>query len=1094
MHTSRLFLVLMGFGLTGVAWTQGATFTTPGLTWTIDNEGRTSALLDAAGVDLNVPFAQPMFRLQTEAGLFAPESITLEGDRLHVRFSEGAGSCVFSVTTGEGCVVLKLADLETAGPWIGLRLGELHLPKEGTVAGLLNAWRGPQADVALMGLSPAVRVSSDARGRVSVSEGVTAYASFSEEAKVGKGAARLVARNASDKVGHACWYKTFDRPLDIRGHQGIGAWVHGDGKGELLKIQLNDGSSEAGHWRDYYITIDFTGWKYCELPLPEGEAIDYGHITVCNLYYNGLPPGGEVECLVDDIRALRELTGEPSTREDDWVLADFEDPNTYYFELPVSSLRAECLAQYGTEGAGVAVSVCPAGRLAQAIEEVEAVAGLPSPRFDGRWSKTSPDVERSYLFINGMGVDDTDLVIDFARKCGFSTIMIGSGTWTHSEGHFPISEHYFPNGISDLKWTMNRFREAGFRPGLHFLGPSIHSTDAYVTPVPDRRLVHDFFTTLAADIDETADTIPSIAPPADFPEIEGGYMGNSSILRIGDELIRYGATSLEDPVGFVRCERGYLGTTASAHRQGEQIAHVKRSYNYFLHDMDTDMTAEVAARLAGIANEVGAGMLYFDGSEALQGPHWHYNAKLHQVFYEALGRDDILFQASSCSHYSYHILARQASADGFADWKAYLDERLPSFIWMENNLLPLDLGWYGIYRPDITPDQVEYVCQKALGYDCSVSIQINPQTIRNHPRIEDIIRIIRRYEDIRLSGGVPDELRAELRKPGVEFLLDQDEDESRLRRAVWSHELAIDPEGPAEVPLQVDPALGTASLGLEFRACRQIAPGPEYHDADVWMLEDFEDLTPYGATGGELTRQQIKDNEAGNTSEGVTQSFEAIEEGARVGTRCGSYTATSSRTDDGGWSAVGRKFDAPLDLREHTALGLWLHGDESGARFKVQLRDARGMAQDYYIPVNFSGWRYIVLQRPEKPTPHPIEYHDISYLSLYYNGIPAGKTCTVLVDGIKALRRVAEVTTALPRLAVDGEKLSLDARLGTDDVLVYRGGDRATIRRSGKPSEEVAVTGTVGPLPTGEAALRLERDPQDPQSLELMLKTVVVYE
>ena len=39
----------------------------------------------------------------------------------------------------------------------------------------------------------------------------------------------------------------------------------------------------------------------------------------------------------------------------------------------------------------------------------------------------------------------------------------------------------------------------------------------------------------------------------------------------------------------------------------------------------------------------------------------------------------MLLQASSFSHYSWHILARSASADGHGDLKGYLDERSPGF-------------------------------------------------------------------------------------------------------------------------------------------------------------------------------------------------------------------------------------------------------------------------------------------------------------------------------------------------------------------------------------------------------------------------------
>ena len=1085
---------------TSAALAQHVVLETPSFVWELSETGRTVSLLDRdTRRELSVS-SQPAFTLVTEDGTFEPERVRLDGDQLAVRFAEGAGECRFKVASGKRHLTLKLSGLETKAPLTSLTLCRLFVPREGKVAGLVNAWRGPEQAVAVMGLSPAVRPGGGRGPRGSggsASPGAKAEAAFTNEAKAGSGAARLVGLNPTDKPAWTCRYKTFARPLDLRGHVGIGAWVKGDGKGELLKIQLYDGKGAgASHYRDYYIKIDFTGWKYCELKRPEGEPIDYGHITQCNLYYNGIPPKTNVECVVDDIRALRELTGKPSSNPQDWILEDFEDPAAPYYDLPATVISADCLAQYGTEGAGVGVIVCPAEQLTAAIEELELAAGLPSPHFNGAWSKTSPDVQRSYLFITRLSAEDTDDVIEFARRGGFSAILIGQWSWTTSVGHFPINTRNFPRGIQDLKQTVRKFQAAGFRCGLHFHGPSISNNDAYVTPVPDDRLVMDRFAELAADVSAEDSFIPATAAPEGWPPHEGGYRGDSAILRIGDELVSYGSLSLEAPSGFADCKRGFLGTKASAHEKADRIAHVKRSYGYFLHDADTTLTAEVAGNLARVANAVGANMLYFDGSERLQGPHWHYNAKIHKAYWDALGRTDTLLQASSVSHFSYHILSRHASADGGGDIKRYLDERLPRLRWYFDNLLPLDLGWYYIYGGSATPDQIEYVCQKALGLGCSVGIQTNPTMIREHPRMDEFIRIIRSYEDLRLSGEVSEEMRARLRVPGEEYLLSVQDGKHRFPRVTYSDEMAVVPETEAPaLRVTVDPKLGEPHLGLEVRAGQQVAPGPDYNDPQAWLLEDFEDLTPYGAKGaGEWAKYVIGSNQAGNTSEGVTQKFESITEGAKLGQRCGKYTAVSTRTDNGGWSAIGRRLDPPLDLREHVGLGVWICGDGSGAQFKIQPRGPKGNAQDYYIPINFTGWRFFVLKRPDKPWPEPITYDGVKYLTFYYNGIPAGKTCTVLVDGLKALRTLTETTTPAPTFVLGGKSLTFDARLGLDDCLLYRGGPSATLKRPGEKARAVTAEGTLAPLPAGENEISVVFPDDREQLRELLVRALLVYD
>ena len=576
----------------------------------------------------------------------------------------------------------------------------------------------------------------------------------------------------------------------------------------------------------------------------------------------------------------------------------------------------------------------------------------------------------------------------------------------------------------------------------------------------------------------------------------GGYRGDSAIMRIGDELIAYGSLSLEEPYGFRDCRRGLYGTQVSAHEAGASIAHMKRGYNFFLHDPDKSLTQEVAENLAAVANAVGADMVYYDGSERLKGPHWRYNALLQKAYWDALGRDDILMQGSSVSHWSWHMLARYASADGHDDLKGYLDERLPRLQWYFNNLMPLDLGWYYIYGMRATPDQIEYICQKALGLGCSFSIQTNPQNIREHPRMDEFIRIIRDYEDLRLSGRVPEEMLERLRTPGEEYMLSMEDGAPRFRRVKYFPAVALLPDGdPPLIPVTVDGDLGTPRVGIEVRAASQVAPGPEYDDPDNWLLEDFSDVSPYlRQQAGELAQHFEGTNLAGSTSPGVTQALEVVTEGAKVGDQCVRYSATSTRTDNGGWSAFGRRLAEPLDLREHVAIGMWIHGDASGVLLKVQPRDARSHAQDHYIRIDFSGWRYVVFERPETPSPEPIEYHDVSSLTFYFNAIPAQTTCTVIIDGLKALRSVSEVATAAPVLAVGDRTLTFDAMLSADAHLIYHGGDTAVLKAPGAEPVTVPARGDLGVLPPGESEIAVRARADAPQMSELLVRALVVYD
>jgi hypothetical protein len=270
-------------------------------------------------------------------------------------------------------------------------------------------------------------------------------------------------------------------------------------------------------------------------------------------------------------------------------------------------------------------------------------------------------------------------------------------------------------------------------------------------------------TTLAADIDEKAAFLPTTDAPKSFPAVDGGYEGVGTVLRIGDELITYGGRSLSGTTGFKECHRGHLGTRAAAHRKGERVAHLVRAFGYHMYDMDTTLIDEVAAHFARVADACKIDMIYFDGSEQLQGDHWYYNARLHKAFLDALAHKNILLQGSSYSHYSWHLMARSASADGHGDLKGYLDERSPWFDSFARDGMPLDIGWYYGYDPSSTLDQYEYILGATIGYDSSMSYQVSPAAAARHPFTWPLLDLIRRYEALRLSGRVPAAMRARLK-------------------------------------------------------------------------------------------------------------------------------------------------------------------------------------------------------------------------------------------------------------------------------------------------------------------------------------------
>jgi hypothetical protein len=157
--------------------------------------------------------------------------------------------------------------------------------------------------------------------------GVTAsWAPSTEASPAGAPAGRYEATSkATFRAGAwAAVRKTFTPPLSLGKCAAMGAWIHGDAKGELLNLQLTNPDQFWPTWAEHYVDVNFTGWRYVELLLRERDAdrfVDYtwpyggtsavfrsplirSHTSALTAYFNNLPPGGAVKCLLGPIKAL----------------------------------------------------------------------------------------------------------------------------------------------------------------------------------------------------------------------------------------------------------------------------------------------------------------------------------------------------------------------------------------------------------------------------------------------------------------------------------------------------------------------------------------------------------------------------------------------------------------------------------------------------------------------------------------------------------------------------------------------------------------------------------------------------------------------
>lgn len=143
----------------------------------------------------------------------------------------------------------------------------------------------------------------------------------------GETGAVLLATNLSQANRSAAWAslrKEFNPTLNLKDHQGLGLWVDGDGRGEILAIRLESPQHLSfGAIADRYLTIDFVGRRWITLVEAESarwsdydwgdgkgaynayrETIDFGVVESISVWCQNLPPGTPVKCGLGPILAL----------------------------------------------------------------------------------------------------------------------------------------------------------------------------------------------------------------------------------------------------------------------------------------------------------------------------------------------------------------------------------------------------------------------------------------------------------------------------------------------------------------------------------------------------------------------------------------------------------------------------------------------------------------------------------------------------------------------------------------------------------------------------------------------------------------------
>ena len=427
-------------------------------------------------------------------------------------------------------------------------------------------------------------------------------------------------------------------------------------------------------------------------------------------------------------------------------------------------------------GASFAMFCCPREKALERIGEIEVAEGLPHPMIKGKWGKITRESMRSYL-IAEFRPDNFEDLLKWTKMAGFEVLY-------HPEpfldwGHFNLRPEQFPKGDDSLADYCARAEKEGLRLGLHTLTSFTKTNDAYVSPDPDPRLAVLGSSVLTAGISADAEEIP-VADTAVFETLT-----TLQTARIGQELIQY----VEAKDGkLIGCQRGLWGTPVSAHEDGATVS-LLCDYPYRVYFPNIELQAEYSKRLGELFAKTGMVQISFDGLEgcASTGEGDYAIHRFCLDCWDRWGRTDIINDASRLHHNLWHMNTRMNWGEpwGAKMREGMIEYRIKNQDFYRRNLFPRMLGWFLLRKADrkfeaTPPEDMEWMLSMAAGFDSGFALSTSSEALSANGCTEELLTLIRNWEELRLSNAIPEELRESLRDPKTEWHLEKNDENTFL--------------------------------------------------------------------------------------------------------------------------------------------------------------------------------------------------------------------------------------------------------------------------------------------------------------------------
>ena len=331
----------------------------------------------------------------------------------------------------------------------------------------------------------------------------------------------------------------------------------------------------------------------------------------------------------------------------------------------------------------------------------------------------------------------------------------------------------------------------------HGIKAGLHTYSFYIDPNADglltdpkwqKQLLPGEKYVLAEDMDADAVALVTEENTDIASRITGYRALVSEYILIDEELIKISVPDIAEN-GFGCLTRGFAKTKPAAHKKGAKIYRIASYYSGLCPIIGSDLYFEVARRTAKAYNEGGFGMIYFD---ALDGVSRHCTDKDLSWYYAAAFVNEVLkythdtpiAEMSFFAPPFYLARGRAGAWDhprrGYKIWNT---SHVNSNKKMLDNYLCAILGWYNLYpvAPAQFPpsthvkyeffDDIDHMASLAVAYDYGMVYQNVAHNTLAMPAFRRNTDRYAKYNKLRKENYFPEAIRRKVRDGKYEYAL-----------------------------------------------------------------------------------------------------------------------------------------------------------------------------------------------------------------------------------------------------------------------------------------------------------------------------------